>query len=87
MKRILVSCSFSSDRMAISIYDKFILSTLLSHLSVLIISFAALIFEQVEKQAKILFINSLHKPPELFNFGSISRDHPVTVEPFQFSPS
>jgi hypothetical protein len=23
----------------------------------------------------------------LFNFGSISRDHPVPVEPFQFSPS
>jgi len=73
--------------MAISIYDKFILSTLLSHLTVLIISFAAFIFEQVEKQAKILLINSLHKPPALFNFGSISRDHPVTVEPFQFSPS
>ena len=31
--------------------------------------------------------NSLHKPPALFTFRSISRDHPVTVEPFQFSPS
>ena len=39
-------------------------------------------------------INSIHKPPALFNFRSISRDqpatvddHPVTVKPFQFSPS
>ena len=32
-------------------------------------------------------INSIHKPPALFNFRSIRCDHPVTVEPFQFSPS
>ena len=31
--------------------------------------------------------NSTHKPLGLFNFRSISRDHLVTVEPFQFSPS
>jgi hypothetical protein len=30
--------------------------------------------------------NSILKPPALFNFRSIGRDHPLTVEPFQFSP-
>ena len=39
-------------------------------------------------------INSIHKKPVLFNYRSISRDqpatvddHPVSVEPFPFSPS
>jgi hypothetical protein len=30
--------------------------------------------------------NSLDKPPALFSYRSMSRDHPVTVEPFQFLP-
>ena len=30
------------------------------------------------------FINSIHKLLTLFSFRSISRDHPVTVESFQF---
>ena len=30
-------------------------------------------------------INSIHKWPALFSFRSMRRDHPVTVEPFQFS--
>jgi len=29
--------------------------------------------------------NSLDKPPTFLSFRSMSRDHPVTVEPFQFS--
>ena len=30
-------------------------------------------------------INSLHKTPVSFNFRSMSRDHSLTTEPFQFS--
>jgi hypothetical protein len=30
-------------------------------------------------------IYSIHKPPALFNFKSMSRDRPLTVEPFQIS--
>ena len=30
------------------------------------------------------FINFIHKPPTLFSFRSMSREHPVTVETFQF---
>jgi hypothetical protein len=29
--------------------------------------------------------NSIHKPPVLFSFRSMSRNHPETVDPFQFS--
>jgi len=49
VKRIFASCSFRSDKMAISTYDKFILSSLVSDLTFLIISFAACISEGVEK--------------------------------------
>ena len=36
-------------------------------------------------RAYIEDFNSIHKPPVLFRFRSMSRDQPVTVEPFQFS--
>jgi hypothetical protein len=77
---LLIAC-------AIKTFNKFILITLLSDLTVLIRSCAACIAERIKKISQILLINSLHKPPALFNFRSISRDHPVTIEPFQFSPS
>jgi hypothetical protein len=32
-------------------------------------------------------INSIDKPPALFSFRSLRRDHPITVEPFKYSPS
>jgi hypothetical protein len=32
-----------------------------------------------------IFVYSIHKLPVLFSFRSMSRDHPVAVEPFRFS--
>ena len=73
---LLIAC-------AIRIFDKFILSKLLSDLTVLIRNCAVCISVQVAK-TKILLINSIHKPPVLFSFRLTSSDHLAIVEPFQF---
>ena len=41
--------------------------------------------ERIEKKAKILLINSLHKPPAWFGVGIVTPDPAVTAELFQFS--
>jgi len=41
-------------------------------------------YQQIVKNMKKNFY-SIHKPPASFKFKSMSRDHPLTVEPFQIS--